>query len=155
MSDPLFVALFCLVIAVLLYALLYPILRPLGPISTKDTVTNPIPTAPYRAQIGDKVLATCDNYFVAPNGQLYRAVFGTMHAVSTAEDTLGIKPNGKSTNWYLQIGNVTIAGCQVHYLVKTDKCNLDDCVPMSNIHEGLARYSQMPSQVYNADKEPT
>lgn len=99
---------------------------------------------------GDKLLVTCDNWFIAPNGRQYRAVFGTVHAARTAEDSLGIRPNGRSTNWYLEIGNMTIAGCQVHYFLKTDTCHLGEC-EIWNSHEGRAVRDTTPPQIYNAD----
>lgn len=38
---------------------------------------------------------------------------------------LGIKTNMKSTNWFAKVGcedkHVIIAGCQIHYAVKTDE----------------------------------
>jgi hypothetical protein len=102
--------------------------------------------------IGDKVLVTCDNWFYAPDGIMYRGVFGTVKAVRTAEDTLGIRPNGRSTNWYLEIGNMTIAGCQVHYVVKTDNVNCE-AVDDASVVEGVVHRHNRPTQIYNADKE--
>lgn len=72
-------------------------------------------------QIGEKVLITTDAWFVAPNGEMYNAVFGTVQAIQSAEETLGIKTNSKSTNWYVQVGRMTIAGCQIHYCIRTDE----------------------------------
>jgi hypothetical protein len=102
-------------------------------------------------QPGDKALITCDNWFIAPDGRQYRAVFGTVRAVRTAEDSLGVKPNGRSTNWYVEVGNMTIAGCQVHYWVKTEKCHLGD-VEVWNAHEGKTVRDTSPPQIYNADQ---
>jgi hypothetical protein len=101
--------------------------------------------APNNISIGDKVLVTCDNWFYAPDGQNYRAVFGTVKAVRTAEDALGVRPNGKSTNWYAEVGNMMIAGCQIHYVVKTSTCVLGD-VPTWNDEKGR------PTHIYNADQ---
>jgi hypothetical protein len=103
-------------------------------------------------EVGDKVLVTCDNWFYAPNGQHYRAVFGTVRAVRTAEDTLGVRPNGKSTNWYVEVGNMTIAGCQVHYVVKTDRCDLGTTCSWTE-EKGVVVYFDRPSHIYNADEE--
>mgnify|MGYP000871467567 FL=1 len=50
-------------------------------------------------EIGKKALLTLDNWFYVPDGNNYRAVVGTGNAVKTAEETLGIRPNAKSTNW--------------------------------------------------------
>ena len=76
-------------------------------------------------EIGDKLLITTDNWFYAPDGRLYRAVFGELKAIHSDSETLGIKTNARSTNWYVSIGNVVIAGCQIHYAVKTDNVNTD------------------------------
>lgn len=100
---------------------------------------------------GQKALVTVDNWFYAPDGQQYRAVFGTVKAVRTAEDSLGVKPNGRSTNWYLEIGNLTIAGCQVHYALRCDTCNngrVKDWTASSE--HGLVEYLR-PNVIYHAD----
>ena len=105
---------------------------------------------PNNIAVGDKVIVTCDNWFYAPDGRTYRAVFGTVHAARTAEDSLGVRPNGKSTNWYLEVGNMTIAGCQIHYLVKSDSCCLNRV--LTNLsHEGMYTYSTRESEIYDAD----
>lgn len=102
--------------------------------------------------IGDQVLVTTDNWFYAPDGAQYRAVFGTVHAVRTAEDTLGVKPNSRSMNWYLEIGNMTIAGCQIHYVVKTDRAsvNLGDAQDWKSGENAFEKFVR-PSVIYNAD----
>lgn len=110
---------------------------------------NPIP---LNIQVGDKVLITCDNWFYAPDGQTYRAVFGTLKSIRTAEDTLGVRPNGKSTNWYVEVGNMLIAGCQIHYALKTDQCHFGPAATSGN-HEGKVTESVAPCAIYNADKE--
>lgn len=63
---------------------------------------------------GKTALVTVDNWFYAPDGRMYRAVFGTVKGARTAEKTLGVRPNGKSTNWYLEIGCMTLAAGQAH-----------------------------------------
>ena len=55
-------------------------------------------------QIGQKALITTDAWFYAPDGRQYRAVFGTVKAVRTSEETLGVRTNARSTNWYVEIG---------------------------------------------------
>lgn len=106
---------------------------------------------PMNIQPGDTVIVTCDNWFYAPDGREYRAVFGTVRAARTAEDTLGIRPNGKSTNWYLEIGNMTIAGCQIHYLVKAPSfCR--DSVLTQGTHEGRIVDTTRACGIYDADR---
>jgi len=77
-----------------------------------------------KIETGVKYLITTDNWFMAPNGRLYKAAFGTVHGTLSDEEALGIKTNSRSTNWFVSIGNLLIAGCQIHYAVRTDECNL-------------------------------
>ena len=71
-------------------------------------------------QIDEKYLITTDSWFLGPDGNQYKAVFGTVTAVLTDKEYLGITTNRQSTNWYLVIGEMVIAGCQIHYAVRTD-----------------------------------
>lgn len=75
--------------------------------------------------INKKVLITCREWFVAPDGRQYKAVHGTLTSINTSETTLGFTPSRTHTNWYIQIGNMTIAGCQVVYCVESDSVNFD------------------------------
>lgn len=106
--------------------------------------------APANISIGQKAIVTTDNFFFAPDGREYKAVFGTIHGVDTAEESLGVKPNGRSTNWYLRIGSMVIAGCQVHYVLRTDTCSFDPIVAW-NWHEGRAVEAHRPTSIYNAE----
>ena len=102
--------------------------------------------------IGDKALITCLAWFYAPDGQSYNAVFGTVKAVRSSEETLGIKTNAKSTNWYIEIGDMTIAGCQVNYAIKTSKVSFCPYTVESS-HEGRLVTNDAPrSRIYDADK---
>ena len=106
-------------------------------------------------KIGDKALITTEGWFFAPDGVSYRAVFGTVKGISTSEDTLGVKTNAKSTNWYVEIGNMLVAGCQIHYAIKTDKCNDDKAICWSSsAADGLKEFER-PSSIYFADNEVT
>lgn len=71
-----------------------------------------------------RYLITTDNWFIAPDGEHYKAAWGR---VNILEDTfLGVKTNRQSTNWFAKIGGddmeVIIAGCQIHYAVRCDEC---------------------------------
>lgn len=101
---------------------------------------------------GQKALITTDNWFFAPDGKSYRAVFGTVHAVRSAEETLGIKPNAKSTNWYVEIGNMTIAGCQIHYAVRTDTCHNGPSEGWNSSAEHGCKVYESPCSVYFSDR---
>jgi hypothetical protein len=66
-----------------------------------------------------KYIVTTDNWFYAPDGNSYKAVWGD---VTILEDTfLGIKTNRNASNWYAKVGSennhVIVAGCQIHYAV--------------------------------------
>jgi hypothetical protein len=75
-----------------------------------------------------KYLINTDDWFVAPDGNGYKAAWGD---VTIIEDTaLGLKTNRNSTNWYAKVGSndnhVIIAGCQIHYAVRCeDKPNTE------------------------------
>ena len=101
-------------------------------------------------EIGQKALITCDNWFYAPDGREYRAVFGTVKSVRTSEQTLGIKVSVRSQNWYVQIGCMTIAGCQIHYAISTAKCSFDKTVQWA-MHEGQVKESIRPPVIFDAD----
>ena len=101
--------------------------------------------------VGQKALVTLDNWFYAPDGKTYRAVFGTVKAVRTSEESLGVKTNARSTNWYLEIGRVTVAGCQIHYVVRCDEVNTGRVEEyQTNPEKGILEYSR-PTTIYLAD----
>lgn len=106
---------------------------------------------PSNLQVGKKALVTCDNWFLAPDGRQYRGIFGTVKGVFTAEDTLGVRPNGKSTNWYAEIGNMVIAGCQIHYVIRTDGCNIGEVSDWKET-EGDVKLFNRPSHIYYAQE---
>lgn len=101
-------------------------------------------------QIGDSVLVTCERWFVAPDGNNYDSVFGIVHGIYNSEDALGIEVNDKSKDWYLEIGNMVIAGCQINYAIKTDVCS---SAPQKRwtVHKGVRHYYQIDCPIYFAD----
>jgi hypothetical protein len=101
--------------------------------------------------IGRKVLITCDNYFFAPDGRQYRAVFGTLAAVQTSEESLGIKVSVRSQDWYMTVGNMKIASCQIHYAILTESCNFERAPDYQiSPEKGLLEFNR-PSGIYRAD----
>lgn len=102
----------------------------------------------------EKYLITTDNWFYAPDGKQYNAVWGE---VSILDDnmTLGIKTNARSTNWYAKIGpddnHVIVAGCQIHYAVRCDSkpntANIEDY----SIESGQVKEYTRPSRIYIAE----
>lgn len=87
--------------------------------------------------IGKTVLITTDHWFYAPDGKTYRAVFGTLRNVLADSDVLGIKTNARSTNWYLEVGNMVIAGCQIHYAMLADRSEMNFGKVTQDYREGL------------------
>jgi hypothetical protein len=103
--------------------------------------------------IGDKVLITTDAWFHCPDGNEYRAVWGTLRAIRSDEETLGIRTNARSTNWYAEVGNMTLAGCQIHYAIKCDKPNLGEAKDWAMEEGKVVKFSR-PSRIFNADAKP-
>ena len=80
----------------------------------------------YKSMIqnGKKYLVTTASWFIAPDGEEYRAVWGVAKCLETKE-TFGFTPNRNHANWVYEIGDgdgkITIAGCQVLYAIQSDK----------------------------------
>jgi len=104
-------------------------------------------------QIGKKVLLTTNDWFRAPDGNSYKAVYGTIKAVLSDNEFLGIKTNRHSTNWYVEIGNMTVAGCQVFYAVETDKCSFGTYTNWNVGEKETNITDNIPCAIYNADVE--
>lgn len=103
-------------------------------------------------RVGDKVLVTTCKWFVAPDGREYRAAFGTVRGILDDEATLGVRTNRNSTNWYAQVGNITIAGCQIYYVIRADEAHVGPALGWST-GGGELREFERPSMIYNADGE--
>jgi hypothetical protein len=75
---------------------------------------------------GKKYLITTNDWFFGPDGENYKAVWGTCY-VKNIKEVFGFDPIRPSTNWYLVVGKenkeVIIAGCQIHYAVRCEKMN--------------------------------
>ena len=99
------------------------------------------------------MLVSTDNWFIAPDGASYRAVFGEVKGIHTAEETLGVQTNKHSTNWYLEIGNMMIAGCQISYAIRSDTCDFKNHVREIE-HEGKLNFNEENnSRIYDAGLE--
>ena len=100
---------------------------------------------------GDKYLITTDAWFYAPDGESYRAVFGTVNGIFSDKESLGIKTNRGSSNWYVSIGDMMVAGCQIHYCVKTN--NVDFRPQNRDIeYQGELHVAKdHRTRIYNAD----
>jgi len=75
-----------------------------------------------------KYLITTDNWFLAPDGKQYKAIWGDVEIIE--DYFLGVKTNRNSSNWFAKIsGNtlhVIIAGCQIHYAIQCNNKPHDD-----------------------------
>lgn len=73
---------------------------------------------------GEKHIITTQSWFYAPDGQSYRAAWGTVKIVE-AKDVFNFTPNRHHDNWYVQIGNdenmVQVAGCEALYSVRCEQ----------------------------------
>ena len=98
-------------------------------------------------ETGKKYLITTDDWFQAPDGQSYRSVYGTVTAIESDQDTLGIKTNRGSTNWYLIIGKMVIAGCQLHYAIQCDTFE-NPPFKAENTHEGKSIITEIHSRTF-------
>lgn len=102
-------------------------------------------------QPGMKALVTTDAFFFAPDGREYRSVFGTVAGICDDKGTLGIATNRNSTNWYLKIGGMVIAGCQIHYAVACDSVASGEIDDWRYGEDGLPILFRRPSLIYMAD----
>ena len=100
---------------------------------------------------GDKVLITTNEWFYAPDGQQYRAVFGTFNGIKSQEDVLGIKANRGTAGYSIEIGNMIISGCQINYITKTDECSNQDLRHFDSSVESGVKFYHVPSAIYFAD----
>lgn len=101
--------------------------------------------------LGEKYLITTDQFFVAPDGNEYRSVWGTVKEILTDEDALGVRTNRNATNWYVKVGNMLIAGCQIHYCIRAEEVSGEPAI-VSGIHDGGLVFSEdNVSRIYKAD----
>lgn len=99
-----------------------------------------------------KYLITTDNWFVAPDGKTYRAVWGDVKIIE--DDFLGIKTNRNSSNWFAKVGSidnhVIVAGCQIHYAVRCkNKPNVDEIEDYTT--DGGHKTYKRPTQIWIAE----
>ena len=99
-----------------------------------------------------KYLITTDKWFFAPDGLQYRAVWGDVKILS--DTFLGVATNRNSTNWFAMVGtehnHVIVAGCQIHYAVKTERePNIEYVKDCQYGQEGIKEFER-PTQIYLA-----
>lgn len=103
-------------------------------------------------ELGKKYLITTDGWFFGPDGESYKAVFGTVTGVRSDKESLGIKTNRHSTDWYVIVGNMMIAGCQVHYCIQTDEVSFMPGKREMEHDGSLATARNSHTRIYNADE---
>lgn len=100
-----------------------------------------------------KYLITTDAWFYGPDGKQYRSVWGEVKMVSDA--ILGIKTNVRSSNWFAKVGteenHVIVAGCQIHYAVKSETKPNNDLTDDYNIEAGEVKNYKRPTSIYIAE----
>jgi hypothetical protein len=100
--------------------------------------------------IGKKVLITCQSWFYGKDGRSYRAVHGTLKAVHEAGKTLGFIPNRAHANWFLEIGDMVIMGCQVLYVQECEEVAREDVMDWTsgeNVQGGIQHFMR-PTTIY-------
>ncbi len=100
-----------------------------------------------------KYLINTDSWFVAPDGNQYKAVWGEIEIVE--DSFLGLKTNRNSTNWFAKVGSedkhVIVAGCQIHYATKCEnKPNIKDSKEWTTNDKGIIKY-EAPTRIYIAE----
>lgn len=97
-------------------------------------------------RIGKKVLVTTSDWFYAPDGLEYKAVFGTLKAIEESSKIVGFNTTrGHYANWVYTIGNLVVMGCQVQYIVYTDEVNSTQMVSDWHSDHGVI---QRPNRIY-------
>jgi hypothetical protein len=98
--------------------------------------------------INKKVLITTSSWFYGQDGKSYRGVHGTLKAVHEAGKTLGFVPNCSHANWFIEIGEMIIMGCQVMYIVECPHIHTGDVTDWStDPTTGITEYER-PTAIY-------
>ena len=98
--------------------------------------------------LNKKVLITTAQWFIAPDGKQYRAAWGELKGVHEAGKTLGFIPNRSHANWFLQVGNMTIMGCQVLYVIECENKPNAERVEDYTTNTGELKEFHRPTQIY-------
>lgn len=84
------------------------------------------------------------------DGRSYRGVHGTLKAVHEAGSTLGFIPNRSHANWFIEIGEMIIMGCQVMYIIECENVNtgsVTDWTTEGSGEKGIKEYER-PTAIY-------
>ena len=97
--------------------------------------------------INQNVLVTTVDWFYGKDGRTYRGAWGKLKGVHEAKESLGITPSRAHANWFIEIGDMVITGCQVLYITKCDNPppeNVDDFTKV----DGEIKYYRRPSEIF-------
>lgn len=97
-----------------------------------------------------KYLITTDNWFTAPDGKEYKAVWGNVEILE--DKFLGVTTNRNSSNWFAKVGSeenhIIIAGCQIHYAARCEtKPNTSDVENYVTGDNGCKRF-ETPTRIF-------
>jgi hypothetical protein len=98
--------------------------------------------------IGKKVLITTQNWFYGKDGKQYKACHGTLIAIHEAGKTLGFIPNRAHANWFVEVGDMIIMGCQVMYINQVDSVEYGDVEDWATKESSCNKFTR-PSAIYN------
>lgn len=97
-------------------------------------------------------LITTDNWFYAPDGLKYKAIWGNVKILE--DEILGVKTNRNSSNWFAFVGSenkgAVIAGCQIHYAVKCNNKPNDGEVSEFTYGDGKSNEYKRTTEIYIA-----
>ena len=95
---------------------------------------------------GKKHLVTTQSWFFGPDGNQYRAIWGTVQ-VKEAKDHYGFTPNRHHANWIVEIGDgdkkATVTGCEVLYALRCEERPTE--IPGTEMNKETGRESPINS----------
>lgn len=103
--------------------------------------------------INKKVLITTSGWFYGADGKMYRAVHGTLKGVHESGKTLGFIPNRSHANWYIEIGELVIMGCQVMYVLECETVHtgrVSDYTTDGQGEKGITEFER-PTAIYSVN----
>lgn len=96
--------------------------------------------------LNKKVLITTNSWFYGKDGKQYRAVHGTLKGIHEAGKTLGFIPNRSHANWFIEVGEMVIMGCQVMYIVECEEVHTGNVIEWTG--EKDSKEYERPSAIY-------
>lgn len=101
--------------------------------------------------INKKVLVTTEGWFYGKDGKTYRAIYGTLKAIHQAEKVVGFTPSRGNVNWFYEIGNMVIMGCQIMYIVQADEVHTGSTKDHRFAPDSSLSICDRPTEIYMAD----